>query len=69
MAAHTAGNVLLGQSVADLGQLAQDTGQSAYRGKQLYDGLLHGVRQIDQFNQVCLRLPAHTEVPGHTADL
>lgn len=49
-----AGNVLLGQSIQDLGQLAQDTGQSAYRGKQLYDGLLHGVRQIDQFNQVCL---------------
>lgn len=49
-----AGNVLLGQSIQDLGQLAQDTGQSAYRGKQLYDGLLHGVRQLDQFNQVCL---------------
>ena len=53
---YAAGNVLLGQSIEDLGQLAQDTGQSAYRGKQLYDGLLHGVRQIDQFNQVCRQI-------------
>lgn len=44
--------VLLGQSVEELSQLAKDTGQSAYRGKQLYDGLMHGVRQLDHFNQV-----------------
>lgn len=59
-----AGNVLLGQSIAELGQLAQDTGQSAYRGKQLYDGLLHGVRQIDQFNQVCCCILTLDEVFG-----
>ncbi len=47
-----AGTVLLGQTVEELGQLAKDTGQSAYRGKQLYDGLMHGARQLDHFNQV-----------------
>ncbi|KAL0020893.1 hypothetical protein WJX77_007989 [Trebouxia sp. C0004] len=46
------GTVLLGQTVEELGQLAKDTGQSAYRGKQLYDGLMHGARQLDHFNQV-----------------
>ena len=35
-------NVLLGQSIAELGQLAKDTGQSAYCGQQLYDGLMQG---------------------------
>ena len=49
----TVGTVLLGQSVEELSQLAKDTGQSAYRGKQLYDGLMHGVRQLDHFNQAC----------------
>ena len=50
----TVDTVLLGQSVEELSQLAKDTGQSAYRGKQLYDGLMHGVRQLDHFNQACL---------------
>ena len=50
-----AGNVLLCQSTAELGQLATDTGQSAYRGKQLYDGLMHGARKLDEINNVSFR--------------
>ena len=59
--------MLLGQSIKDLGQLAQDSGQSAYRGKQLYDGLLHGVRHIDQFNQVCLCFCIQSKLHAHGA--
>ena len=51
------GNVLLCQSTAELGQLATDTGQSAYRGKQLYDGLLHGARKLDEINNVTFVFP------------
>lgn len=47
-----AGNVLLCQSTEDLGVLAKDTGQSAYRGKQLYDGMMHGARKLDDINNV-----------------
>ena len=35
----------------ELEQLAKDTGQQGYRGKQLYDALMHGARQIDDIAQ------------------
>lgn len=39
------GHVLLGQSVEQLSQLAQQLGQPAYRGKQLLDGILKGAHR------------------------
>ena len=51
MSYYVSGTVLLGHSIEELGQLAKDTGQAAYRGKQLYDGLMHGARTIDNLNQ------------------
>ena len=55
-----ADNVLLCQSLSELGQLATDTGQSAYRGKQLYDGLMHGARKVDDIANVgLLSQPCH----------
>lgn len=48
---HT-GTVLLGRSLTDLQDFAQANGQPKFRGKQLYDGLVHGVHNVLDFNNV-----------------
>ena len=44
--------VLLGRSLPELQRFAQERGQPAYRGKQLYDGLLHGAHSVLEFSNV-----------------
>lgn len=53
--------VLLGRSLPELQRFAQERGQPAYRGKQLYDGLLHGVHSVLEFNNVRARLRSHVQ--------
>lgn len=47
-----AGPVLLGRSLTDLQEFAETHGQPKFRGKQLYDGLVHGVHNVLEFNNV-----------------
>ena len=44
--------ILLGRSLPELQLFAKERGQPAFRGKQLYDGLLHGVHNVLDFNNV-----------------
>ncbi|CAL5218542.1 g231 [Coccomyxa viridis] len=46
------GTVLLGRSLTDLQDFAQANGQPKFRGKQLYDGLVHGAHDVLDFNNV-----------------
>ncbi|KAK9803300.1 hypothetical protein WJX72_009998 [[Myrmecia] bisecta] len=44
--------VLLGRTVEELAEIAKASGQPAYRGKQLHDGLMHGARSVDDITNV-----------------
>ena len=46
--------MLLGQSRQDLEQFVVSLGLPGYRGKQLYDGVMHGARSIHDINNVNL---------------
>ena len=47
-----AGTVLLGRSLTDLQDFAASLGQPKFRGKQLYDGLMHGAHSVMDINNV-----------------
>lgn len=47
-----ANTVLLGKNVEQLAQLCEDMGHPKYRGKQIHDGLMHGVSAVNDLNQV-----------------
>ncbi|CAL8470309.1 g9851 [Coccomyxa elongata] len=46
------GQVLLGRSLEELQDFAKAHGQPAYRGKQLYDGLMHGAHSVEDITNV-----------------
>lgn len=51
------GQVLLGRSLEELQEFAKAHGQPAYRGKQLYDGLMHGAHSVEDITNVsCMQL-------------
>ena len=47
-----AGSVLLGQTREELEAFAKALGQPAFRGKQLYDGILHGAASVAAISNV-----------------
>ena len=47
-----AGTILLGRSLTDLQEFAETHGQPKFRGKQLYDGLMHGAQNVLDINNV-----------------
>ncbi|KAK9790566.1 hypothetical protein WJX73_007496 [Symbiochloris irregularis] len=49
---HLAEAALLGRSIPELEVLAKETGQPAYRGKQLYDGLLKGALTLEAISNI-----------------
>ncbi|KAK9915952.1 hypothetical protein WJX75_006384 [Coccomyxa subellipsoidea] len=46
------GQVLLGKTLEELQEFAKAQGQPAYRGKQLYDGLMHGAHSVEDITNV-----------------
>jgi hypothetical protein len=48
----TGSDVLLGLDIDVLQSIAKQLGHECYRGKQIYDALLHGSQSIDDFKQV-----------------
>ena len=44
--------MLLGRSLTDLQDFAASLGQPKFRGKQLYDGLMHGAHSVMDINNV-----------------
>jgi hypothetical protein len=50
--------------VQELQAFAQDHGQPAYRGKQLYDGLMHGARSLDDITNARASPPNSLSTAG-----
>lgn len=48
-----AGAALLGMSLQELEELVLSCDQPKYRGKQIRDKLLHGVKAVADLDQVC----------------